>query len=36
MDTKICPECGGLMIRTGSCHTCQTCGSNTGCGRAKR
>jgi ribonucleoside-diphosphate reductase alpha chain len=29
---EICSFCGGLMIRTGSCHTCTQCGNNTGCG----
>ena len=29
----ICPECGmSTMVRTGSCMTCTTCGTNTGCG----
>ncbi len=29
---EFCPECGGAnMLRTGSCSTCQDCGSNTGC-----
>lgn len=28
-----CPRCGGLMVRTGSCETCQACGeSSGGCG----
>lgn len=27
-----CPECGQIMIRTGTCHTCQNCGYNGGCG----
>jgi len=26
------PGCGGFMIRTGSCMTCQSCGFNEGCG----
>lgn len=29
---KTCSRCGGVMQRTGSCYTCQTCGDNTGCG----
>ncbi len=29
---EICRDCGGMMTRTGSCMTCQSCGSNTGCG----
>lgn len=28
----ICPFCGNLMVRTGSCYTCPCCGENTGCG----
>jgi hypothetical protein len=31
-DSKLCPSCGGLCIRTGTCYTCQECGSNEGCG----
>jgi ribonucleoside-diphosphate reductase alpha chain len=27
-----CAQCGGMMQRTGSCYTCSSCGSNTGCG----
>lgn len=27
-----CRECGGIMRRTGACETCESCGSNTGCG----
>ncbi len=27
-----CAQCGGMMQRTGSCYTCASCGSNTGCG----
>ena len=27
-----CSQCGGMMQRTGSCYTCSSCGSNTGCG----
>jgi ribonucleoside-diphosphate reductase alpha chain len=27
-----CPQCGGMMQRTGSCYTCPQCGNNTGCG----
>ena len=26
-----CPNCGGMMQRTGSCYTCPQCGNNTGC-----
>lgn len=29
----LCPRCGGLMVRTGTCSTCQSCGdSSGGCG----
>ena len=29
----MCPQCGSPnYIRTGSCFTCQDCGTNTGCG----
>jgi len=27
-----CAQCGGMMQRTGSCYTCSSCGSSTGCG----
>jgi ribonucleoside-diphosphate reductase alpha chain len=27
-----CSQCGGMMQRTGSCYTCSSCGTNTGCG----
>ena len=31
---EICREdgCGGLLVRTGSCMTCSSCGFNEGCG----
>jgi ribonucleoside-diphosphate reductase alpha chain len=28
----ICYDCGGVMIRTGSCYSCESCGTTTGCG----
>jgi ribonucleoside-diphosphate reductase alpha chain len=31
MGTKPC-QCGGLMVASGSCYTCSSCGENTGCG----
>jgi len=31
-DGPPCANCGGLTIRSGSCSTCQGCGSTTGCG----
>ena len=24
--------CGGLLVQTGTCKTCQSCGNNAGCG----
>lgn len=27
----VCPMCGGMMVRTGPCLTCQSCGHNDGC-----
>lgn len=27
-----CRDCGGAMVRTGSCETCTSCGSSGGCG----
>ncbi len=30
---EMCPQCGNAtMQRTGACHTCSSCGYNTGCG----
>lgn len=31
MGSKPC-TCGGLMVQSGSCYTCSSCGNNTGCG----
>jgi hypothetical protein len=31
-DAPCCADCGSLMLRTGSCHTCPNCGANDGCG----
>lgn len=29
----LCPACGGLMVRTGTCTTCSSCGTSSGgCG----
>lgn len=36
MSATICRRCGGMMIRTGTCHTCTQCGDSDGCGKAKR
>lgn len=27
-----CPRCGGMLVRDGSCVSCQNCDYNTGCG----
>jgi ribonucleoside-diphosphate reductase alpha chain len=32
MDSPPCANCGSLMIRSGSCYRCMTCGSTSGCG----
>lgn len=29
---QMCPECGGMVQRTGACMTCSCCGFNDGCG----
>ena len=28
---SVCMSCGGLLIRSGSCMVCTTCGTTTGC-----
>ncbi|MBI2545250.1 MAG: vitamin B12-dependent ribonucleotide reductase [Candidatus Aenigmarchaeota archaeon] len=30
-DAPACPECGSLMVRAGTCFTCTSCGSTSGC-----
>ena len=30
-DAPPCNICGALMVRSGSCHRCMTCGSTSGC-----
>jgi ribonucleoside-diphosphate reductase alpha chain len=30
-DATICPDCGALMVRNGTCHKCTNCGSTSGC-----
>ena len=30
-DAPACNICGALMVRSGSCHRCMTCGSTSGC-----
>ncbi len=30
-EAEICPVCGNVMIRTGTCYTCPNCGTTSGC-----
>ena len=30
-DAPLCPECGSIMVRSGSCYKCFECGSTSGC-----
>lgn len=30
-DAPPCPECGSIMVRSGSCYKCLECGSTSGC-----
>jgi ribonucleoside-diphosphate reductase alpha chain len=30
-DAPLCSNCGSLMVRSGSCYRCMTCGSTSGC-----
>jgi ribonucleoside-diphosphate reductase alpha chain len=30
-DAPPCPECGDIMVRSGSCHKCISCGTTSGC-----
>ncbi len=30
-DAPACPDCGGIMVRNGSCYKCLNCGSTSGC-----
>ena len=30
-DAIICPECGAIMVRNGSCYKCLNCGATSGC-----
>ncbi len=30
-DAPACAECGGIMVRNGSCYKCENCGSTSGC-----
>jgi len=29
-DALVCPSCGSLMVRSGTCHRCLTCGGTSG------
>ena len=31
-DAPICVDCGAIMVRSGACYTCTSCGSSSGCG----
>ena len=30
-DAPLCPRCGWLTVRSGTCHRCENCGETTGC-----
>jgi ribonucleoside-diphosphate reductase alpha chain len=30
-DAPVCPDCGTIMVRNGSCYRCFNCGGTTGC-----
>lgn len=30
-DAPTCPNCGGIMVRNGSCYLCHDCGETSGC-----
>ncbi|MCL4308875.1 MAG: vitamin B12-dependent ribonucleotide reductase [Candidatus Thermoplasmatota archaeon] len=30
-DSPACPVCGGIMVRSGTCYACPTCGATSGC-----
>jgi ribonucleoside-diphosphate reductase alpha chain len=30
-DAPPCPQCGDIMVRSGSCHKCVSCGTTSGC-----
>lgn len=32
LDSPPCPRCGTIMVRSGTCHKCAQCGTDTGCG----
>ena len=31
LDAPLCPECGHVMVRNGSCYRCFNCGATSGC-----
>jgi ribonucleoside-diphosphate reductase alpha chain len=31
VDAPPCPDCGSIMVRSGTCHRCLNCGSTSGC-----
>ena len=31
LDAPLCPECGHVMVRNGSCYRCLNCGATSGC-----
>jgi ribonucleoside-diphosphate reductase alpha chain len=31
LDSPPCPECGGIMVRSGSCYRCLNCATTSGC-----
>ncbi|MFO8074463.1 MAG: vitamin B12-dependent ribonucleotide reductase [Polyangia bacterium] len=31
VDAPPCPNCGSIMVRSGSCHLCVNCGTTSGC-----
>ena len=30
-DAPACYECGGMMVRSGTCYVCTSCGTTSGC-----
>ncbi|MEM7824680.1 MAG: hypothetical protein QXO27_01750, partial [Candidatus Aenigmatarchaeota archaeon] len=30
-DAPACHECGSMMVRSGSCYVCTSCGATSGC-----
>lgn len=29
---EVCSNCGGVLVRSGTCYSCTQCGETTGCG----